>query len=84
MLGSFFVCLGADVVLLLVNLVAESILASAQASADIGVVVLGNLLVGLLGTSVHGALDGLGDVVGGVVDLVHDDGWLGFGWVWFG
>ena len=44
-------------------------------SAEVGVVVLGNLLVGLLGSGVGSTLDGVGDVVSGVADLVHDDGW---------
>ena len=43
--------------------------------AEVGVVVLGNLLVGLLGSGVGSTLDGVGDVVSGVADLVHDDGW---------
>lgn len=43
-------------------------------SADGGVVILGNLLVGFLGTSVGRALDSVGDVVSGVVDLVHVEG----------
>ena len=44
-------------------------------SAQVGVVVLGNLLVGLLRSAVGGALDRVGDVVSGVADLVHGDGW---------
>lgn len=49
-------------------------------SADAGVVVLSNLLVGLLRSGAGGTLDGVGDVVSGVADLVHDDGW---DCVWF-
>lgn len=41
--------------------------------ADVGVVVLGNLLVGLLGGTAGGLLDLLGDGVAGVLDGVHDD-----------
>jgi hypothetical protein len=40
-------------------------------SSNVGVVVLGNLLVGLLGGLGGGALDGLSDVVGSVLDGVH-------------
>lgn len=43
-------------------------------SADGGVAVLGNLLVGLLGSAVGGGLDGVRDVVGGLLDGVHVDG----------
>ena len=46
-------------------------------SADVCGVVLGDLLVGLLGCSASGTLDGVGDVVGGVLNLVHVDGWIG-------
>ena len=37
--------------------------------------VLGNLLVGLLGSSGSGALDLVRDVVAGVLDGIHVDGW---------
>lgn len=40
-------------------------------SADTGVVVLGDLLVGLLGSTAGGALDLVGDVVAGVLDGIH-------------
>jgi hypothetical protein len=43
---------------------------------DISVVVLGNLLVGLLGSLVASARDLVGDVVAGVLDGIHF-GWLG-------
>ena len=56
-----------DVVSLLVLLVNESILGGTSASAELRIVVLGNLLVGLLGGLGSGALDGLLDVVGGVL-----------------
>lgn len=50
---------------------------SSLPSADAGVVVLGDLLVGLLGSSAGGTLDGVRDVVGGVLNLVHFEGWFG-------
>lgn len=53
-------------------------------SADRGAVVLGDLLVGLLAARVQGALDGVRDVVSGVVDLVHCDGGCWLVWIWFG
>lgn len=52
-------------------------------SADGGVAVLGNLLVGLLGSAVGGGLDGVRDIVGGLLDGIHVDG-LGLGLIWFG
>ena len=42
-------------------------------SADTGVVVLGDVLVGLLGSTAGGALDLVRDVVAGVLDGIHDD-----------
>lgn len=51
----------------LVLLVDDGVLGGASAGADAGVVVLGDVLVGLLGSSGTGALDGLRDVVGGVL-----------------
>lgn len=39
--------------------------------ADIGVAVLGNLLVGLLGGARDGTLDSLRDVVGGLLGGLH-------------
>lgn len=42
-------------------------------SAETSVVVLGNVLVGLLGSLVGGALDLVGDVVTGLLDGIHDD-----------
>lgn len=56
-----------DIVSLLVLLVNESILGGTGASAELRIVVLGNLLVGLFGGLSSGALDGLLDVVGGVL-----------------
>lgn len=43
-------------------------------AGKVGVVVLGNFLVGLLGSGRAGLLDGLGNVVGGVLDGLHCDG----------
>jgi hypothetical protein len=53
----------------LVDLVSNSILCGSGAGAEAGVAVLGNLLVGLLGSLGTGALDGLGNVVGGVLEI---------------
>ncbi len=41
--------------------------------ADVGVAVLGNLLVGLLGDTRDGTLDSLRDVVGGLLGGLHCD-----------
>ena len=46
-------------------------------SADVGVVVLGDLLVGLLGGLRASALDRLRNVVGGVLDGLHCEDWVG-------
>jgi len=53
----------------LVELVSNGILCGSGARAEAGIVVLGNLLVGLLGSLGTGALDGLGNVVGGVLKM---------------
>lgn len=51
-------------------------------SADGSIAVLGDALVGLLGGGVHRSLNGVGDVVGSVLDSVsHFDGWLVVIWV---
>lgn len=42
-------------------------------SADAGVVVLGNPLVGLLGSTAGGGVDLVSDVVAGVLDGIHFD-----------
>ena len=78
MLGSLLVDVGVGVVLLLVDLVANGILGGGGTAAEGGVVVLGDLLVGLLGSGRASALDGLRDVVGGVLDGLHceDCGWF--------
>lgn len=51
----------------LVLLINESVLGSRGAGGDLGIVILSDLLVGLLGGLGTSALDGLGDVVGGVL-----------------
>lgn len=51
----------------LVLLVDDGVLGGLSAGAEAGVGVLGNVLVGLLLSSGTGALDGLRDVVGGVL-----------------
>lgn len=59
--------IGLGVVDLLVLLVTDGVDGSAGAGADFGVGVLGDLLVGLLGSGGTGALNGLSDVVGGLL-----------------
>lgn len=59
--------IGLNIVGLLVLLVDDGILSSGSAASEAGIVVLGDTLVGLLGGSGSGALDGLRDVVGGVL-----------------
>ena len=51
----------------LVLLVDEGILGSFSTGAQLGVIVLSDVLVGLLGSLGTSALDGLSDVVGGVL-----------------
>jgi hypothetical protein len=51
----------------LILLVDDGILACSQAGAEGGIGVLGDRLVGLLGCLSTSALDGLSDVVGGVL-----------------
>lgn len=48
-------------------LIDKSVLGGGGTSGDIGIVVLGNLLVTLLGGFSTSALDGLTDVLGGVL-----------------
>lgn len=74
MLGRLLVYLSGIVVSGLVDLVAKGVLGGREAGADVDIVVLGHLLVGLLGARRHGSLDRLGDVVGGVAELVHCGG----------
>ena len=52
---------------LLVLLIDDGVLSGTGASAELGIIVLSNLLVGLLGGLGTGALDGLRNVVGGVL-----------------
>ena len=51
----------------LVELVSNGVLCGGGTAANAGVVVLGDGLVGLLGCLGAGTLDGLGNVVGGVL-----------------
>jgi hypothetical protein len=51
----------------LVQFVSDGVLGGGGTAADAGVVVLGDRLVGLLGCLGAGTLDGLGNVVGGVL-----------------
>ena len=51
----------------LVLLVNDGILGSAGAGRELGIVALSDVLVGLLGSLGTGALDGLSDVVGGLL-----------------
>ena len=65
-LSSLLVDIGLAVVGLLVELVGDGIASSLGAGAEVGIVVLGDVLVGLLGSSGTGARYGLGNVVCGV------------------
>jgi len=67
-LGSLVVHISLSVVLLLIGLVGDGITGGLGSGAEAGVGILCNVLVGLLGSSGTGALDGLGHVVGGVPD----------------
>ena len=51
---------------LLIDLVPDHVAGGLGTSAQGGVAVFGNVLVGFLGGGRAGTLDGLGDVVGGV------------------
>lgn len=59
--------IGLGVVGKLVLLVEEGILGSAGAGGDVGIAALSDTLVGLLGSLSSSALEGLRDVVGGVL-----------------
>lgn len=59
------ICLG--VVGSLILLVDDSVLGGSGTGGDACVTVLGNLLVGLLGSLSTGTLDGFGNVAGGVL-----------------
>jgi hypothetical protein len=69
--GGLLVGLGRSVVLVLLGLVPDGITSGLKASTDAGVVVLGDVLVGLLGSLVGGALDLVRDVVAGLLDGIH-------------
>jgi len=62
-LGRFLVQVGLAVVRLLINLVADGVLASLKTGAERSVRVLGDLLVGFFAGCGAGALDALTDVV---------------------
>lgn len=69
-LDALLVGLGGALVLLLVDLVASGVKGAGGTVGEgvlAGEIALGLLLVGLLGGGGGGALDGLGDVVGGVL-----------------
>lgn len=59
--------IGLGIMRLLVLLVDDGILGSGSTGAQLGIIVLGDLLVGLLGGLGTGALDGLGNVLCGVL-----------------
>ena len=59
--------IGLGVVGELVLLVGNGILSGAGTGGDVGIVVLSDILVCLLGSLSASALNGLGDVVGGVL-----------------
>lgn len=59
--------IGLRVVGKLVLLVAECVLGSAGAGGDVGIAALSDALVGLLGSLSSSALNGLRDVVGGLL-----------------
>jgi hypothetical protein len=61
--------IGLGVVGRLVDLVSNGILGGGGTGAQACVGILGNLFVGLFGSSGTGALDGLGNVVGGVLQI---------------
>jgi hypothetical protein len=65
-LRGLLVDISLSVVGLLVDLVSDGITSSLKSGADGGIAVLGDVLVGFLGGSGTGALNGLSDVVGGV------------------
>ena len=70
MLGGLLVDISLAVVGLLVDLVADGVAGGLGACSEAGVAVLGDGLVGLLGSGGAGALDGLADVVCGVPEMV--------------
>jgi len=70
-LGGFLVDISLAVVGLFVDLVSHSVEGSLGAGADIGVGIFGNILVCFFRGSGAGALQGLLDVVGSVLDGIH-------------
>jgi len=72
-LGRLLVDISLGVVLCLVHLVSDSVLASTQTSSEGSITILGNVLVGLLGSGSTSTLNGLADVVGGVLNSLHFD-----------
>jgi len=72
-LSSLLVDISLGVVGGLILLVDNSILSRTGTGAQGGIRVLGNALVGLLGCLGTTTLDGLRDVVGGVLDGLHID-----------
>lgn len=65
------VAVSLDIVGLLVLLVTDGVDGSVGTGAQLRIGVLGDILVGLLVGGGTGALDGLGDVVGGVLEGVR-------------
>lgn len=55
------------IVLLLIELVTEGVLGGRGTGGHVGIAVLGDVLVGLLGSGGTSSLDSLSDVVGGVL-----------------
>ena len=76
--SSLLVGLGRSVGLGLLRLVRERVASGVDTIANVGVVVLSNRLVGLLGSLVASASDLVRDVVTGVLDGIHVDDW---GWL---
>jgi hypothetical protein len=68
--------IGLGVVGQLVLLVDNGILGGASTGGDLGIVTLGDVLVGLLGSLSTGSLNGLGDVVGGVLNIELVSYWV--------
>ena len=58
-LGSLLVNISLSVVGLLIDLIADSVTSSLESGADVGIAVLGNLLIGFLRCGGTGTLDGL-------------------------
>jgi len=71
-----YICL--SVVGLLIDLVTDHVGSGLSTGAEGGVVVFGNVLVSFFGGRRAGTLDGFGDVVGGVLDGIHAEVWVGF------